>query len=58
MAQAVPFSLDGGIMDNQKWSELLKAAVSEPGLILKAYSNFHSYSLGNQIAAMILECTP
>ena len=41
-------------MDNEnKWSELLKAAVSEPGLILKAYSNFHAYSLGNQIAAIV-----
>ena len=44
-------------MDNEnKWSDLLKAAVSEPGLILKAYSNFHTYSLGNQIAAMIQCC--
>jgi hypothetical protein len=42
-------------MDNfeNKWSELLKVAVSEPGLILKAYSAFHQYSLGNQIAAMM-----
>src|ERR1044072_3451575 len=44
-------------MDNEnKWSELLKAAVSEPGLILKAYSNFHIYSLGNQIAAIVQCC--
>ena len=41
-------------MDNQsKWSELLQVAVSQPGLILKAYSAFHGYSLGNQIAAMV-----
>ena len=41
-------------MDNQtKWSDLLRAAVTEPGLILKAYSNFHGYSLGNQIAALM-----
>jgi hypothetical protein len=41
-------------MGNQtKWSDLLKAAVTEPGLILKAYSNFHGYSLGNQIAALM-----
>ena len=41
-------------MDNEnKWSDLLKAAVTEPGLILKAYSNFHTYSLGNQIAAIV-----
>ena len=44
-------------MDNEnKWSGLLKAAVSEPGLILKAYSNFHTYSLGNQIAAIVQCC--
>jgi len=41
-------------MDKQtKWTELLNQAVSEPGLILKAYSNFHVYSLGNRIAAMM-----
>ena len=41
-------------MDNQtKWTELLQAAVIEPGLILRAYSAFHGYSLGNQVAAMI-----
>jgi hypothetical protein len=41
-------------MDNHtKWTELLQQAVSQPGLILKAYSAFHGYSLGNQIAAMI-----
>ena len=41
-------------MDNQtKWAELLQQAVSQPGMILKAYSAFHGYSLGNQIAAMI-----
>ncbi|HKQ06218.1 MAG TPA: ArdC-like ssDNA-binding domain-containing protein [Blastocatellia bacterium] len=41
-------------MDNQtKWVELLQQAVRQPGLILKAYSAFHGYSLGNQVAAMI-----
>jgi hypothetical protein len=44
-------------MENQsnqtKWSELLEQAVSQPGLILKAYSAFHGYSLGNQFAAMV-----
>lgn len=39
-------------MDNQKWTELLTQAVNQPGMILKAYSAFHGYSLGNQIAAM------
>jgi len=41
-------------MDNQtKWSDLLKTAVTEPGLILRAYSAFHGYSLSNQVAALI-----
>jgi hypothetical protein len=40
------------MMDQTKWSELLIQAVSQPGLILKAYSAFHGYSLGNRIAAM------
>src|ERR1044072_98608 len=41
-------------MDNQtKWSSLLKAAITQPGLVLKAYSAFHGYSLGNQLAAMM-----
>jgi antirestriction protein ArdC len=36
-----------------KWNELLQAAVMEQGLILRAYSAFHNYSLSNQIAAMV-----
>jgi hypothetical protein len=41
-------------MENQtKWSDLLEAAVIEPGLILRAYSAFHTYSIGNQLAAMM-----
>ena len=36
-----------------RWTDLLSQAVSEPGLILKAYSSFHGYSIGNQIAALI-----
>ena len=41
------------VENDQKWSDLLARAVSEPGLILKAYSAFHGYSIGNQLAAMI-----
>jgi len=37
----------------ENWTELLKSAVEQPGLILKAYSNFHSYSIGNQVLAMV-----
>ena len=36
----------------QKWSDLLVQAVTQPGLILKAYSAFHNFSIGNQIAAI------
>ena len=43
-------------MDQTKRTELLSKAVSEPGLILKAYSAFHGYSLGNRIAA-IVQCS-
>jgi antirestriction protein ArdC len=38
-----------------KWSELLIQAVSVPGLILKAYSAFWGYSIGNQMLAL-LQC--
>jgi hypothetical protein len=37
--------------DIPKWSTLLIEAVNKPGLIMKAYSAFHSYSLGNQLLA-------
>lgn len=37
------------------WSELLKKAVTEPGLISKAYNAFYGYSLGNRMHAMC-EC--
>ncbi len=36
-----------------KWSALLVEAVNKPGLIMKAYSNFHSYSIGNQLLALV-----
>jgi antirestriction protein ArdC len=39
--------------DIPKWSALLVEAVNMPGLIMKAYSNFHSYSLGNQLLALV-----
>jgi hypothetical protein len=35
-----------------KWSALLVEAVNKPGLIMKAYTNFHNYSLGNQMLAL------
>jgi hypothetical protein len=39
--------------DIPKWSALLVEAVNKPGLIMKAYSNFHFYSLGNQLLALV-----
>lgn len=39
--------------DIPKWSSLLVEAVNKPGLIMKAYSAFHSYSLGNQLLALV-----
>jgi antirestriction protein ArdC len=36
-----------------KWSALLVEAVNKPGVIMKAYSAFHSYSLGNQLLALV-----
>lgn len=37
------------------WKDLLRQAVSEPGVLSKAYSNFHRYSAGNCISATF-EC--
>ena len=39
--------------DIPKWSALLVEAVNKPGLIMKAYSAFWEYSVGNQILALI-----
>ena len=38
---------------NPRWAELLHKAVTEPGVISTAFSTFHSYSLGNQILALV-----
>jgi len=35
-----------------QFRDLLKRAVLEPGTISAAYSAFHHYSLGNQLAAL------
>jgi antirestriction protein ArdC len=39
--------------DIPKWSALLVEAVNKPGTIMKAYSAFWNYSVGNQILALI-----
>ena len=40
---------------NPRWSDLLHRAVTEPGVVSKAFSRFHQYSLGNQLLAF-LQC--
>lgn len=42
-------------MNAIEWSALLKDAVKRPGSILEAYSNFHTYSIGNCMLAA-LQC--
>jgi N-terminal domain of anti-restriction factor ArdC len=39
--------------DIRKWAALLVEAVNKPGTIMKAYSAFWNYSVGNQILALI-----
>jgi hypothetical protein len=39
--------------DIPKWSALFVEAVNKPGLIMKAYSAFYQYSLGNQLLALV-----
>src|SRR5260370_20178772 len=39
--------------DIPKWSALLVEAVNKPGKIMKAYSAFHQYSIGNQLLALV-----
>ena len=39
--------------DLPKWSALLIEAVTKPGLIMKAYSAFHTFSIGNQILGLV-----
>ena len=34
------------------FADLLQTAVTDPGIISRAYQQFHTYSLGNQILAM------
>jgi len=38
-------------MEKANFSQLLNDAVSQPGIISKAYSTFYGYSLGNQLLA-------
>lgn len=43
------------IKDTPTFADLLRRAVEEPGIISSAYSQFHSYSFGNQLLAWV-EC--
>jgi antirestriction protein ArdC len=38
--------------DQAKWQELLIEAVNKPSLIMRAYSAFHNYSIGNALLAL------
>ena len=40
-------------MASPNFTTLLHEAVNKPGTIMRAYSAFHSYSLGNQLLALI-----
>ena len=33
--------------------DLLNQALTEPGIVSRAYSAFHGYSIGNQLLAMV-----
>jgi antirestriction protein ArdC len=37
--------------NNPRWAELLRRAVTEPGIISQAFTRFHNYSMGNQLLA-------
>ena len=36
-----------------QFADLLARAVTEPGIVSRAYSAFHGYSIGNQILALV-----
>jgi hypothetical protein len=40
-------------IDLSKWAVILNEAINTPGMLLEAYRAFHSYSIGNQILAII-----
>jgi N-terminal domain of anti-restriction factor ArdC len=42
------------MLDNSStWQQLLNEAITKPGLLAAAYNSFHSYSIGNQVLAMV-----
>jgi hypothetical protein len=40
-------------VNSLQFAELLNQAVTEPGIVSRAYSAFHGYSIGNQILALV-----
>src|ERR1700676_3028397 len=40
-------------LNTPQFAELLSRALTEPGVVSRAYSAFHGYSLGNQILAFV-----
>jgi hypothetical protein len=40
------------LIRSQDWEGLLREAVNKPGIISKAYSMFHNYSIGNKMLAL------
>jgi antirestriction protein ArdC len=42
----------GATVDTPGFADLLARAVTDPGVISQAYSQFHQYSIGNQLLAM------
>ena len=40
-------------MSTPTFADLLRQAVTEPGIISSAYRQFHSYSIGNQLLALV-----
>lgn len=44
------------LRSHPRFTDLLSRALSEPGVVSRAYSSFHGYSLGNQMLAL-MQCT-
>src|SRR5207244_4517239 len=54
--RAVPAGNGGRAMSpvvTPQFGDLLARALSEPGIVSRAYSAFHGYSIGNQILAIV-----
>jgi antirestriction protein ArdC len=45
--------MNSAILHTPQFAELLSRALTEPGVVSRAYSAFHGYSIGNQILAFV-----